>query len=112
MPNISRRNFLKTSSAAGLSAALINPASSFAKQGRKTRVIVVKDEDCLNSSNSPIEEKIQDMVDFGVMHLANIPERGLAYESMFSDTIESDTGIVLKKNDISGDRTINDMTVE
>ena len=111
--NISRRDFLKTTSvaAAGATAASITPFSSaYAKHDRISRVVISKDTSCMTGS-TPVVDKIQDMVDYSIMALAGLTDKGAAYEDLFPAPVTSSTKILLKRNDISGPGSPSNKTV-
>lgn len=108
--SISRRNFLKASSAVGVTAAMIKPSSALAAPKQKTRVVIATDKSCLNSG-SPVAAKIQDMVDHAVMTLAGISNKGKAYEALFPKQVTASTKIICKRNDVSGKGNVNTAVV-
>ena len=101
--NISRRDFLKTSSAAaaGVTAASVAPFSSvYAKRDRKSRIVIAKDEECYVSGVVD-QEKVNDMVDNAILTLtqaSTIPE---AYEALFPEPVTASTTIAVKQNSVS-----------
>ena len=101
--NISRRDFLKTTSvaAAGATAASITPFSSaYARRDRASRIVIAKDEECYVSGVVD-QEKVNDMVDNAILTLteaASIPE---AYEALFPEQVTTSTTIAVKQNSVS-----------
>jgi len=110
--NISRRNFLKTTSAAAaIGATSMGTVSKvFASPRAKSRVVIAKDTACLSGS-TPVTAKIQDMVDYSIMTLAGLTDKGKAYESLFPAPLTTTTKILLKRNDISGASSKSNSTV-
>jgi hypothetical protein len=103
---ISRRDFLKASSAVGLAAA-INPASAVTTAAKKSRVVIATDSSSVSSSGTPDAAKLQDLVDHAIMTLSGKTDKGAAYEALFPAAVSSSTNIVLKRNDVSGAGTVN-----
>lgn len=103
---VSRRDFLKASTAAGLATAALNPITTLASPSEKSRVVVATDPTCLNGSK-PVKEKIQDMVDYAVKAFTGKTDKGAAYEALFPAPVTATTKIFLKRNDISGPGPIN-----
>jgi hypothetical protein len=104
--DISRRDFLKTSSGAavGFGAASVSPLSSVIKKRQdKSKVVIARDNDCLNSSNYAIKERVQDMVDHTIIELTGINNKPKAYEALFPEPVTASTTITIKENGISGD---------
>jgi hypothetical protein len=104
---ISRRDFLKASSALGLTAA-VNPASAVGASGEKSRVVIATDSSCVSSTGNPDAAKIQDLIDHAIMTYTGKTTKGEAYEALFPAAVSSSTKIVLKRNDISGAGKVND----
>ncbi len=104
--DISRRDFIKTTSAAatGVGAAAVSPiASPRAKEQDNQRVVIAKDTECITDSSGNVdEERIQDMVDHAIIALTGINNTSKAYENLFSEPVTSSTTIAIKKNSISG----------
>ncbi len=103
---ISRRDFLKASSAVGLAAA-INPASAVAAATKKTRVVIATDTSAVSGTGTPDAAKIQDLVDHAIMTLSGKTDKGAAYEALFPQPVTSSTKIALKRNDLSGGGKVN-----
>lgn len=108
--HISRRDFLKTTSAAAAAASITPISSAYAKHDRVSRVVIAKDTSCMNGS-TPVVDKIQDMVDYSIMTLAGLADKGAAYEDLFPAPITSSTKILLKRNDVSGPGSPSNKTV-
>lgn len=100
---ISRRNFLKGSSLVGVAAAMAPATKTFSaiKSSEKSRVVVVKDEEC-SSGGTPDSEKIEKMVNEAVKVLTEKTDDGEAYEALFTNGIDENTKILMKRNDLSG----------
>ncbi len=103
---ISRRDFLKASSAVGLSAA-INPVSAVTTTTQKSRVVIATDTSAVSGTGNPNAAKIQDLVDHAVMTFTGKVTKGEAYEALFPQPVTSSTKIALKRNDLSGGGTVN-----
>lgn len=104
-PDISRRDFLKTTSAtAGVTAAAVSPLSSvFASEEDLSKVVIAKDTECIIDDNGNVnEEKIQDMVDHAIIELTGINNTSKAYEALFPEPVTTSTTIAIKENGISG----------
>lgn len=97
--NISRRDFLKTTSvaAAGATAASITPFSSvYAKRDRISRVVIAKDVDCIGD-----QDRINDMVDYAIKALTEADTIPEAYEALFPEPVTTSTTIAVKQNSVS-----------
>jgi uncharacterized protein (DUF362 family) len=103
---ISRRDFLKASSAVGLAAA-INPASALPASGKKSRVVVATDTAAVSSSGSPNTAKIQDLVDQAIMAFTGKTDKAAAYEALFPQKPTASTKIFMKRNGASGTGAVN-----
>ncbi|MBN1983972.1 MAG: DUF362 domain-containing protein [Chitinivibrionales bacterium] len=112
LDSFSRRDFIRSSSAIGLAAAALSPASAFAAPTQKSRVVIAKDTSCLTSSSAPDKAKIQDMLDNAIMTLTGKSDKGQAYEALFTNGVKETTKIAIKKNDLSGSHAVNNATVE
>ncbi len=104
--DISRRDFIKTTSAAaaGIGAAAVSPiASPQAKKQDNPLVVIAKDTECITDSSGNVdEERIQNMVDNAIIALTGINNTSKAYENLFSEPVTLATTIAIKKNSISG----------
>jgi len=112
-PDISRRDFLKTTSitAAGVAAASVSPfASPFTISREKSRVVIAKDTSCLNGS-TPVFAKIQDMVDHAIMTLTGVSEKAKAYEALFPQPVTTSTKIAVKYNGTSATGSVSNKSV-
>ena len=100
---ISRRDFLKQSSMAGLAATTlaVKPSASQTSSTDKSRVVIVHDPDC-SSGGTPDKEKIQKMMDEAIKTLSGKTDIGEAYEALFPKAVTSSSKIHMKRNDISG----------
>ncbi len=101
--NVSRRDFLKTTSisAAGVTALSFKPLSAaLGPVQDKSRIIIAKDEDCFNLSSGTVDEdKIQEMVDYAIIWLMKAPSKAEAYEALFpTGKLTTDTKILIKYN--------------
>lgn len=97
--NISRRDFLKTTSvaAAGATAASITPFSSaYARRDRISRVVIAKDVDCIGD-----QDRINDMVDYAIKELTEADTIPEAYEALFPEPVTTSTIIAIKQNSVS-----------
>jgi hypothetical protein len=107
---ISRRDFLKVSSAVGLAAA-INPAVAVTASGKKSKVVIATDpaavDNPLTSKMSPNTAKIQDLVDHAIMTFTGKTNKAEAYEAIFPVKPTENTKIMIKRNDASGQGTFN-----
>jgi hypothetical protein len=104
---ISRRNFIKTSSIAGVAAAVTPVVPVLAEtSASKSRVVIVKDPD-VYASNKVDETRLIAMFDRAVMTLTGKTDIGAAYEAMFPNGVTASTKILMKRNDISGKGTVN-----
>jgi uncharacterized protein (DUF362 family) len=111
MSNIfSRRDFIKTSSAVGLAAA-INPVSAVPASTVKSKVVIATDPAAINGSGTPDAAKIQDLVDYAIMTLTGKADKAAAYEALFPTAVTSSTKIYLKRNGISGAGAVNTAVV-
>ncbi len=98
--NVSRRDFLKTTSisAAGISAMSVKQLSAaFGPAQDKSKVVIATDEDCIQG-NQVNEDRVQDMVDYTIMTLTGIADKAAAYESLFPDGVTTSTKILIKYN--------------
>lgn len=98
--NVSRRDFLKTTSisAAGVSALSFKQLSAaFGPSQDESKVVIATDEECLDGSTIN-EAKVQDMVDYSIMTLTGIADKPKAYEALFPDGVTTDTTILVKYN--------------
>jgi hypothetical protein len=104
---ISRRDFIKTSSAAGVAAAVqpfaVNAAPT---SGTKSRVVIATDTTAVNGS-SPVTDKINALVDHAIMTLTGKSDRAAAYEALFPEAVTTSTKILVKRNDASGKGAVN-----
>jgi len=107
---ISRRDFIKTSSAVGLTAAF-NPASAVAATATKSKVVIATDTSAVSSSGTPDATKIQDLVDNAIMTLTGKADKAAAYAALFPAAVTSSTKIYLKRNGISGAGAVNTAVV-
>jgi hypothetical protein len=110
--HISRRNFFKRAAAfstAGLAGPLLSSLPVRAADG-KSSVVLAKDTQCMNGT-TPVQAKVNDMVDHAIMNLTGITDRGLAYEALFPETVTASTTIAIKKNYRSGFRASTDAVV-
>jgi hypothetical protein len=105
--SISRRDFLKKTSAVGLAAAVTPMATLAAPASAKTRVVIATDKACISATGGPVAAKIQDVVDNAIMTLSGKPTKGAAYEALFPAAVTSSTKILLKRNEASGKGAIN-----
>jgi len=99
-PDISRRDFLKTASAAAAAGVTVSPVSSLSAQNNrqeKSRVVKAYDEGSMSGSTA-VASRIQDMVDYAIMHLTGIADKGKAYEALFPEPVTDKTIIAVKKN--------------
>jgi hypothetical protein len=103
---ISRRDFLKASSAVGLAAA-INPASAVTASAKKSRVVIATDTAAVSSSGSPNATKIQDLVDHAIMTFTGKSDKAAAYEAIFPAKVTTSTKIFIKRNSASGIGAVN-----
>ncbi len=103
---ISRRDFLKASSAVGLAAA-INPASAVAGTSKKSRVVIATDTAAVSGTGTPNAAKIQDLVDNAIMTLTGKLQKPAAYEALFPNGVTSSTKIFMKRNGASGTGAVN-----
>ena len=108
---ISRRDFIKASSAVGLTAA-INPASAVAAAPIKSKVVVATDTSAVSSGGVPDAAKIQDLVDNAIMTLTGKADKAAAYEALFPAAVTSNTKIYLKRNGASGTGAVNTAVVK
>ncbi len=95
-----RRDFLKTTSmsAAGASMLSVAPLSKALGRPRPTsRVVIVTDPECVDSSDDIVQERVQDMVDNAIMLLTGETDKVAAYESLFPNLTDS-TNILIKYN--------------
>ena len=99
--SISRRDFLKASSAVGLAAA-INPASAMATTAKKSRVVIATDTAAVSSSGTPNPTKIKDLVDHAIMTFTGKSDIAAAYEAIFPAKVTTSTKIYMKRNGASG----------
>jgi hypothetical protein len=103
---ISRRDFIRTSSIAGVVAA-INPSVSSAAS-EKSRVVIAADTSVINSSGTTIDSaKATEMIDNAIMTLTGKTTKAAAYEAIFPAPVTTSTKILLKRNDISGNVSTN-----
>ena len=105
--SISRRDFLKRTSAVGLAAAVTPMATLAAPASAKTRVVIATDMACVSASGAPVAAKIQDVVDNAIMTLSGKTTKGAAYEALFPAAVTASTKILMKRNDISGTGAVN-----
>ena len=91
--SISRRDFLKKTSAVGLAAAVTPMATLAAPASAKTRVVIATDKACISATGGPVAAKIQDVVDNAIMTLSGKPTKGAAYEALFPAAVTSSTGV-------------------
>jgi len=108
--SISRRDFLKASSALGL-AATVNPVSAASATSAKKKVVIATDKSTVDSSGKPNTSKIQELVDHAIMTLSGKTDKGAAYEALFPAKVTTSTKILLKRNDASGTGTVNTAVV-
>lgn len=95
-----RRDFLKGISA-GVGALAVGGVRTEAKALRtdevdRSKVVVTHDPDAYTNMS-----KIQDMVDYAVMHLTGVSDKGEAYEALFPNGVTSSTIIAVKIGTIS-----------
>jgi hypothetical protein len=92
---ITRRDFIKNSSAAALAGALyLNlPKSVYSQAGKKSRVILIRNENLMNSQGKPNPEILESMLDQAMMTLLDTEKPQLAWSQLF------------KSNDIVGIKT-------
>ncbi|MBN1577848.1 MAG: DUF362 domain-containing protein [Chitinispirillaceae bacterium] len=102
--SISRRDFLKTSSAAGLAAAI--PVSAVTASAKKNRIVIATDATAV-SNGSPVAAKINDLVDHAIMTFTGKSDKAAAYAALFPAEISGSTKILMKRNDASGLGAVN-----
>ncbi len=102
---ISRRDFIKASTSAGL-AATIKPLSAAATSKPKSRVVIAIDTEALDNLNSPNQTRIQDLVDNAVMTFTGKSDKAAAYEALFP-RVTKETKIYMKRNGASGRGVVN-----
>ena len=108
---ISRRDFIKASSAVGLTAAL-NPVSAATASAIKSRVVIATDTSSVSGTGTPDAVKIQDLVDNAIMTLTGKADKAAAYEALFPAAVTSSTKIYLKRNGASGRGAVNTAVVK
>jgi len=100
---ISRRDFIKTTSATAAGATLMSFApwaSGMDKKRAKSLVVIAKDTTCATQAGSTItvdSAKVQDMVDHAIMTLTGQTEKAKAYEALFPG-ITTSKKILVKYN--------------
>ena len=100
--NVSRRDFLKTTSisAAGISAMSLAPLSAALEPTQLSRVVIATDEECFDFNNETVDEaRVQDMVDYSIMWLTQVNPKPAAYEALFANGVTEDTTIIIKYNE-------------
>ncbi len=97
--DISRRDFLKTASAAAAGVTVSSVSSLSAKKRSQdlSRVVKAYDEGSMDG-NTAVASRIQDMVDYAIMHLTGVKDKGEAYEALFPEPVTNSTTIAIKKN--------------
>lgn len=105
MGTISRRSFLKQSSAVGLAAVAVPGASALAQTSAttKSRVVMVTDDACYDAGTVN-NENIEKMVVEAVKALTGETDIGKAFEALFPAAVTNSTKIILKRNDLSGNQ--------
>ncbi len=100
---ITRREFLKTSSSAAITGTLLlgSPDQLFAESEKKTRVVLVRDEDVLDKLGKPGGEILQRMLDEAVTVLLDEKDPVKAWKQL----IEPDDIVGIKSNEWSPLRT-------
>ncbi len=103
---MSRRNFIKSSTiAAGAAAATVTPLSSaVAKPNPKSKVVVIKDKRSASKSGSRVtvhKQYIPEMVDRAIMLLTGVFDKPKAYEAIFTKGLTTSTKIAIKRNGVS-----------
>ena len=90
--NLSRRKFIKDSTAATLAGGLYLGYSSqlFSQTDKKSRVVLIRDKDVLDERNKPKKENVQRMIDQAVMSLVDETDPVKAWKH------------VIRKDDIVG----------
>ncbi len=101
LSRIDRRTFMKILSFTGISG-LIYPRGLFSRFTNPTqsRLVVVKDASATNGINSINTSTVQVMVDAGIKALAQLPDVGEAWKSLFPG-IDSTKTIAIKVNCIN-----------
>ncbi len=89
--SISRRRFLKNSSAAATTAALYfgTPWQALANKAKKTRVVLVRDESVLDDLNKPKPEVLENMLHRALTTLLDVEEPSAAWKQLIrpEDTV-------------------------
>lgn len=94
--DFSRRDFLKTGTMAAAAALLINkPVFGFANSDEKTKVVLIRDMNCLGAGRVPKAETIQKMLDEAVMKLFDTKDAASAWKKIIkpSDTVGIKTNV-------------------
>jgi hypothetical protein len=83
-----RREFLKDTTSAALAGALYlsSPAKLFAQSKKKTRVVLIRNKDLLDSLNKPREKVVQQMLDEAVTTLINEKDPIQAWKILIKPT--------------------------
>lgn len=103
--SISRRDFLKSSSAIGL-AATMTPVAAVTASSEKNRVVIATDKDAA-PNGKPDTQRITDLVDHAIMSFTGKTDKAEAYEALFPAAISNSTRIYMKRNEASGSGAVN-----
>jgi len=100
---ITRRTFIKNTSSAAIAGALYlnTPIKIFADENNKSKVVLIRDEDILNSSGKPIGSNLEKMLDEAVKILT---EEKTAVKS-WQKIIKADDIVGIKSNEYNYLRT-------
>jgi citrate lyase gamma subunit len=89
--SITRRTFIKNTSSAAIAGALYlnTPIKLFADESNKSRVVLIRDEDILNSSGKPKASNLEKMLDEAVRLLTNEEKSQQAWQQIIKpeDTV-------------------------